>query len=64
MQEGVVIEIRWAGDSLAEKINAGVAYYLSLEENQKISGGVIAEKMSSGKISAHYEDANHYNSLD
>lgn len=54
MQEGATIEIRKAGESLAEKVNVGVSYYLSLEEKRKIDGAVIVQKAEGGAINAHH----------
>ncbi|MBR4419974.1 MAG: FtsQ-type POTRA domain-containing protein [Clostridia bacterium] len=54
MREGVVIEIRKAGDSLKDKLESGINYYLNAEESKKIAGTIYVQRDNGGNInSAH-----------
>ncbi len=51
-REGVTIEVRKAGDGLAEKLDKGVNAFISLEEAKKIDGVIIVNRTESGHITA------------
>ena len=50
MREGVTIEVRKAGDSLTDKLNQAITFYIELEEARKIEGVVIVQRNDNGKI--------------
>ena len=54
MIEGVVIEIRKAGESLTEKIAKGVEFYNNLEELKKIGGIIYVQIDNNGEVAANH----------
>ena len=55
MREGVSIEIRKAGDRIAEKSAAALEKYFALADKDKLSGKVICFEADGGDIIAQYE---------
>ena len=58
MREGVVIEIRKAGQSLQEKLISGIEFYKKLEESRKISGFIYVQINDKGNITANHSFGN------
>lgn len=54
MREGVVIEIRKAGEKLADKLESGIAFYQSAEEAKKIQGVIYVQIDNNGNINSNH----------